>query len=184
MGTEGYMAPESRAGLAVAGKPADLYALGVMLFEMLVGRWPHGNEAPGKSVSGLDPRLDALVSSLLDYEPAKRPSAPQAVRTLQVLSGRGVTVDLLVETDPPGAVIQVDGHARGQSPVLVSGLTTGEHRVTTRLRYYRGREQAVVLEAGPARTLRLVLEPVVCDRCGAAFAEEARLEAHRGQCEG
>jgi serine/threonine protein kinase len=40
MGTEPYMAPEQFADAKRAGKPADVYALGKMLWEMLAGREP------------------------------------------------------------------------------------------------------------------------------------------------
>ena len=47
LGTARYMAPEQVMGAAV-GPPADLYAVGVVLFEMLAGRppFPHGEAAP------------------------------------------------------------------------------------------------------------------------------------------
>ena len=46
VGTLAYMAPELKEGNAQADAPGDLYAVGVMLFEMLTGERPAGTEMP------------------------------------------------------------------------------------------------------------------------------------------
>lgn len=46
VGTPGYMAPEQGMGLDTVGARADIYSLGVMLFEMLTGRMPFIAETP------------------------------------------------------------------------------------------------------------------------------------------
>lgn len=94
-GTPEYMAPEQARGDAIDQR-ADLYALGVMMFEMLVGRVPlyagdiaelirlklH-TAAPRISVAvpGLPiaPELDDLVASLLALSPSDRPDDAVAV---------------------------------------------------------------------------------------------------------
>lgn len=86
VGTPGYAAPEQYLSRNVDGR-ADLYALGVMMFEMLAGRRPFPSSdpvvlatsvlrdaAPKLSTTGLTIplALDGLVAKLLEREPARR----------------------------------------------------------------------------------------------------------------
>ncbi|MCX5746822.1 MAG: protein kinase [Proteobacteria bacterium] len=65
-GTPAYMAPEQLTRQLVDAR-TDLYALGCILFELLVGRLPSrkGEGAPSRYVGGIPRELDALVESLL-----------------------------------------------------------------------------------------------------------------------
>lgn len=89
VGTPGYAAPEQYLSRNVDGR-ADLYALGVMMFEMITGRRPFpgsdavqlatsvlSDEAPRMTAGGLwvPPALEKLVSRLLQRDPNRRPSS-------------------------------------------------------------------------------------------------------------
>lgn len=94
VGTPGYAAPEQYLSRNVDGR-ADLYALGVMLYEMIAGRRPFPghdalalagavlrDEAPRlSSTSGVrvPPPLDSLVGRLLERDPEKRPASGDEV---------------------------------------------------------------------------------------------------------
>src|SRR5439155_2631363 len=91
LGTPGYMAPEQLQRAAEAGRPADIYALGSILFEILGGEplHPRGANALPSTLGGeaitspakrrperaVPPELDALCVAMLQMEPAVRPTA-------------------------------------------------------------------------------------------------------------
>ncbi len=92
-GSPAYMSPEQLSGM-VPDASADLYALGVTLFELLCGRRPHEAQNMGEllrqvaqdrapSLLDLRPELPVglaeLVSQLLRKAPAERPSGGDAV---------------------------------------------------------------------------------------------------------
>jgi serine/threonine-protein kinase len=89
-GTPTYMSPEQAGGGAVDYR-TDLYALGVLLYEMLAGDPPfeanavvlllskHINEPPPPLPEHVDPRLRSLVMRLLAKSPDDRPASARAV---------------------------------------------------------------------------------------------------------
>jgi serine/threonine-protein kinase len=95
---------------------ADLFSLGVVLYELVSGELPIGAFRPlSKRAHGIPPALDAVVSRLLAYEPAGRfADAAGAAAALQDVlqemlvppagraaapreTGRGAFLDWLVE---------------------------------------------------------------------------------------
>jgi tRNA A-37 threonylcarbamoyl transferase component Bud32 len=106
LGTPRYMAPERAMGQEI-GPPSDLYSVGVMTFELLVGRAPfHDTEAPmavlmrqinepippvGSLRPDVDPALSDWVSRLVVKDPGRRTqTAATARRELEE-----ILVDLL-----------------------------------------------------------------------------------------
>jgi eukaryotic-like serine/threonine-protein kinase len=103
MGTPAYMAPEQVEGREPAS-PADLFSLGLVLYEMAVGRLPFPGASLGQMLSsgsnpavpapsrervGVPASLDGLVAKLLERDPAKRPqSASEVARDLSALADR------------------------------------------------------------------------------------------------
>jgi CHASE2 domain-containing sensor protein len=99
LGTPRYMAPEQASGRTRAVGPAtDVYALGVILYELLTGWPPFRGETvmetldqvrfqtpipPSQLQPGLPPNLDAVCLKCLEKEPVQRyPTAEDLVHSL------------------------------------------------------------------------------------------------------
>lgn len=72
MGTPEYAAPELYDRSVVADHRADLYALGVVLYEMLMGQVPQGTFPLPTTRLQIDPRVDDIIVRCMKPEPEAR----------------------------------------------------------------------------------------------------------------
>jgi TM2 domain-containing membrane protein YozV/predicted Ser/Thr protein kinase len=73
MGTMHYMAPEQIETPMNVDHRADIYALGVIFYELLTGELPIGRfPMPSEKSPGSDVRLDSVVLRALEKDPGKR----------------------------------------------------------------------------------------------------------------
>jgi eukaryotic-like serine/threonine-protein kinase len=120
-GTPQYMAPE-RSSSIDAGPGADLYALGVILFEMLVGRLPfEANDPAGwlmkhlrepiphvrQFIAAAPEALDRLICELMAKNPDDRPIDAQRVQAALIGICQAMHIAIPTEPDPSPAPISL-----------------------------------------------------------------------------
>ena len=139
LGTPGYIAPEQARGSRHVGPPADIFALGAVLFECLTGRPPfvaeHAlgvlakilfEEAP--SVFELWPEvptfIDTLIARMLAKDPADRPPNAAALLT-ELAKGEEPSRAELLSLPPVGRSLAPRG------PSARPALTGKERRLVS-----------------------------------------------------
>ena len=80
MGTPQYMAPEQMEHPAEVDHRADIYALGVVFYQMLTGELPGKELEPPSTKVQIDVRLDEVVLRALEKKPGTPLPAGQRVQ--------------------------------------------------------------------------------------------------------
>ncbi len=96
IGTPRYMAPEQMENPGNIDARADLFSLGVVLYEMLTGQVPMGRFAPPSKKAPVDSRLDEVLLRALDREPARRyPDAASLAADLRAIANSAPPVPVV-----------------------------------------------------------------------------------------
>jgi serine/threonine-protein kinase len=136
LGTVSYLAPEQIEN-GIADPRVDVYACGILLYEMLTGEKPHDGDspaivlykhlhedvpAPSAAVPGMAYELDELVASATARNPAIRPQDAVALLA-QVRAGRARLTAEQLDAVPPQALTSEHDNAEDRTSVIPRALT-------------------------------------------------------------
>jgi eukaryotic-like serine/threonine-protein kinase len=126
-GTPGYMAPEQLEKGSRLTERTDVYALGLVLYELLVGRHPlppgavTAPAAPSTLVAGVDPQLERVIMQAIAPDPLNRPASAADMAAMLTprarTTGRGGAVASL-----PARGIGTRAWLVGAAVVSIAGL--------------------------------------------------------------
>ena len=178
--------PADAGGCSEAQRCLDLLRDGIVLLE--AGRWEGASNLLEEAAAGLDgqPAHVHDLARAYVYLGVARLQVADSDETLQWFAEaqmRNPTLQLdpaefprdvmelwdeardlgtlLVDSEPSGAEVSVDGMARGRSPVGVAGLKPGEYRVTLAHDGYAGVSRMLTVAPGRTESLFLSLVPLV-----------------------
>ena len=108
LGTAEYMAPEQTEDATKADHRADLYAVGVVIYEMLTGMRPRGVFAmPSKIKPELTPAWDNVITKALQPDREHRyANAAEMIEAIQAIQSGGPPANIITAAEPffpPGA---------------------------------------------------------------------------------
>jgi serine/threonine protein kinase/tetratricopeptide (TPR) repeat protein len=187
-GTLGYMAPETFEDKPLDGR-ADLYSLGIILYQVVTSKLPFSSDDPVKmasahiqqkpvSPSRLNPHLPAglneLIMKLLEKSPEDRPGSATSVK-------EWLEKELVLDVNQEGKRRSSSGHTRLAQ--LYSGLPTGRGRELGQLEDHlqsavnsAGNFLLLSGEQGVGKTTLLQQLKLSCQLQGIIFVESHCLE--------
>ncbi|CAL8068863.1 unnamed protein product [Orchesella dallaii] len=121
-GSPSYISPDVIVGKPYAGKPSDMWALGVSLYAMLYGKYPFHASSPSdlfrKIKTGqfeipvdfnVSYKTVELIKSLLVLNPLERPTASKVVKTVESI----ICAEESLMHDSDLQVVPIDYHVLG-----------------------------------------------------------------------
>jgi hypothetical protein len=176
MGTLLYMAPEQMKRAHGVDHRADLYSLGVVLYEMLTGELPLGRFAPPSHKAAGSERLDQVVLRALAREPAERYQDAAAFKqdveaALAAPGAAGRRLSALGRRVWPSARFEIHSHDGG-SIVLASGMVRRDDDVLIlEVESAKKKFLSFFKESGKPQEVRIPLDEVTALTYGWGWSE-------------
>ncbi|MGJ8697832.1 MAG: protein kinase domain-containing protein [Verrucomicrobiaceae bacterium] len=105
-GTPGYAAPEILIDAANVGKPSDIFAIGVMLHQLLTGQMPDDDPRPASRQARCDPRIDRIIRKATKENPAERyQDATEMAADLKAIASTLASSKSLVTASPAATTV-------------------------------------------------------------------------------
>lgn len=136
-GTPAYMAPEQLAGKEVSTR-SDIYALGLVLYEVFTGKRAFGEKTtgapraqadhtpsrPSSVVKDIDPIIEKVILRCLEADPAARPATALAVAAA-LPGGDPLAAALAAGETPSPQLVAASGETEGLKPKLAIAILAG-----------------------------------------------------------
>jgi len=133
--------------------------LGAVIALLFARAEPEPTESAASAATAVEGPSNAPVpdTPAANVEPVVTSAQPEALSSEEPAADPAA---LAIASTPSGAAVEIDGMEAGTTPLRVSDVGEGSHRLTFRRRGYRDAETVVEAVAGETREIRQRLAPI------------------------